>query len=462
MADWMGMCRSAKKPAPRTFAREEIEIHNKVNDIWIVISGKVYDVTLFMKYHPGGEGILMTCAGKDATIMYNKYHSYVQAEAMMGPFCLGTYDPRKKYEAPPAYMPLNTGPESKFSMSKPEVRQPSKTPWKKGDPLTKEIIKQRCTAEELWLIIYGKVYDVTHFCSNHPGGGDILLNNGGKDCSTAFDKYHSAKAKEQLMQYYIGDVKNASGSLLTATSTAPPKFGKKPSGGAGYAPPGEPVQKLKITTHEPISHDTVRIVVESSNTDRIPLCGHIRLHDTAGNSRSYTPVNDANNTLEFIIKKYSSGVLSTYLHGLKEGEMLELSGPFRGRFQQLEKTRKYVLLAGGTGIAPFVPLLKKVANDENLSAEVLYSNRTRGDVLLPLDEFVSSRVKVRHFFTQEKEGSQEKDGRHETFGKITADAFNDVTAAADDVQAVLCGPPAFNEDLGKMLTSLGYAVTKLE
>ena len=39
----------------KQFTREEIEKHNKDNDCWIVINGKVYDATSVLDWHPGGK-----------------------------------------------------------------------------------------------------------------------------------------------------------------------------------------------------------------------------------------------------------------------------------------------------------------------------------------------------------------------------------------------------------------------
>jgi L-lactate dehydrogenase (cytochrome) len=60
---------------------EEVQKHNKQSDCWVVIDvgfslcrridanhqGNVYDVTDFIENHPGGAGIIVQNAGKDAT-----------------------------------------------------------------------------------------------------------------------------------------------------------------------------------------------------------------------------------------------------------------------------------------------------------------------------------------------------------------------------------------------------------
>jgi cytochrome b involved in lipid metabolism len=50
----------------------EIEQHVEVGDCWIVIEGRVYDVSEFMIRHPGGRWIILAQAGKDATAAFLK------------------------------------------------------------------------------------------------------------------------------------------------------------------------------------------------------------------------------------------------------------------------------------------------------------------------------------------------------------------------------------------------------
>jgi len=53
---------------------EDVAKHSTDADAWIVIDGKVYDVTKFAKVHPGGAGILRLYAGKDATTEFFAMH----------------------------------------------------------------------------------------------------------------------------------------------------------------------------------------------------------------------------------------------------------------------------------------------------------------------------------------------------------------------------------------------------
>jgi len=55
------------------------------------------------------------------------------------------------------------------------------------------------------MIIDGKVYDVTKFVDQHPGGVDTLLGVAGDDGSAEFKAVgHSDGAKAQLAEFLIG------------------------------------------------------------------------------------------------------------------------------------------------------------------------------------------------------------------------------------------------------------------
>jgi cytochrome b involved in lipid metabolism len=68
-------------------------MHARVGDCWIVIKGIVYDITSYVKKHPGGN-VIMEGAGKDGTALYNKHHPWVNAAFVLKGMAVGKLDER--------------------------------------------------------------------------------------------------------------------------------------------------------------------------------------------------------------------------------------------------------------------------------------------------------------------------------------------------------------------------------
>ncbi|KAL5043098.1 hypothetical protein BDW71DRAFT_216539 [Aspergillus fruticulosus] len=72
---------------------------------------------------------------------------------------------------------------------------------------TLEQVKAHCTQDDVWIILHNKVYDVTKYLEDHPGGSAALVEVAGADATEAFEEIgHSDEAREQLEPYYIGDL----------------------------------------------------------------------------------------------------------------------------------------------------------------------------------------------------------------------------------------------------------------
>ena len=72
-----------------TYTMEEVNKHTTKQDCWIVIRGMVYDVTDFLKVHPGGSNIIISVAGEDATEYFEELHREEVLEGVGKQYIIG-------------------------------------------------------------------------------------------------------------------------------------------------------------------------------------------------------------------------------------------------------------------------------------------------------------------------------------------------------------------------------------
>uniref|UniRef100_A0A1J3GRL2 Cytochrome B5 isoform C n=1 Tax=Noccaea caerulescens TaxID=107243 RepID=A0A1J3GRL2_NOCCA len=70
----------------------DVAKHKCKNDCWILIHGKVYDISTFMDEHPGGDNVLLAVTGKDASIDYDDVKHSNEAKETMKKYCIGDID----------------------------------------------------------------------------------------------------------------------------------------------------------------------------------------------------------------------------------------------------------------------------------------------------------------------------------------------------------------------------------
>jgi len=73
--------------------------------------------------------------------------------------------------------------------------------------ITRANLALHTTKESLWISIDGKVFDVTSFQPNHPGGVDNILYNGGRDATKIFYASHGPHVTTRQLRY-IGRLVN--------------------------------------------------------------------------------------------------------------------------------------------------------------------------------------------------------------------------------------------------------------
>jgi len=159
--------------------------HNSKESCWIVINGKVLDVTKFMSDHPGGELSILTFAGKDASEEFGMIHP---------PDVIGKYAADTIIGEIGGALPLVATIPAKVSAAQETLNTLADTSGSSaeadGGCLTMDVVAKHNSKESCWVVIDGKVLDVTKFLTEHPGGELSILTFAGKDATEEFGMIH--------------------------------------------------------------------------------------------------------------------------------------------------------------------------------------------------------------------------------------------------------------------------------
>ncbi|KAI5662753.1 hypothetical protein M9H77_22076 [Catharanthus roseus] len=61
---------------------------------------------------------------------------------------------------------------------------------------------------DCWIIIKDKVYDVTSYVEEHPGGDAILVHAGDDSTEGFFGPQHATRVFDMIEDFYIGDLQS--------------------------------------------------------------------------------------------------------------------------------------------------------------------------------------------------------------------------------------------------------------
>ncbi len=189
--------------------------HNTAEDCWLLINDKVYDVTSYLRLHPGGRAIIIPFCGKDATQAFNTQagqgsHSSFATEQLAA-FYIGDLGMALTVPADQLAANVNTTTTTLNTNVPPVPSTTISQPVAATVELDAVTVSRHDNVNDCWLIISGGVYDVTNYLSQHPGGRSIILPFCGKDATQAFNTKagqgsHSSFAVNELALFKIGDL----------------------------------------------------------------------------------------------------------------------------------------------------------------------------------------------------------------------------------------------------------------
>jgi len=155
---------------------------------------------------------------------------------------------------------------------------------------------------------------------------------------------------------------------------------------------------FKLKKILPYNHNTAHFVFELPNNEPslLPVASCLlvkasdpeALKDANGNPvvRPYTPVSppDTPGELTLLIKRYEQGLMSKYIHSLKEGSTLSIKGPILKFPYKANEFDQVALIGGGSGITPLYQLLDHALSEPSNRTKftLIYANVSPSDILI--------------------------------------------------------------------------------
>ncbi len=160
--------------------------------------------------------------------------------------------------------------------------------------------------------------------------------------------------------------------------------------------------------------------------------------------------------VELVVERLEDGEVSPYLTDeLRAGDLLELRGPVGGYFVwPAETDRPVQLVAGGSGVVPFLAMLGHHRRTGSaVPVRLLYSARAIDD-LIGRTELEQPQPEVTVSVTLTRGAPSDWTG---LTGRVDAALLAEHTIpAAQQPHVLVCGPTAFVETVARGLTELGH------
>nr|CAD7444635.1 unnamed protein product [Timema bartmani] len=434
LMDWVRLGQSGKdltgvKGVLQDVTVAQLAKHNKRHDAWLAIRGRVYNVSHYMDFHPGGEEELMRGVGKDATDLFNQVHAWVNFESLLQKCLVGRLRKNegskvdlgvllfgsKKSNAGAKQVPVLPGP-TVAEDSKPKGRVPVPMDWFQKQDVVSVVYytKVTCPVVEVRLVddrdlsVYVRL-----------GGTYTLLSHLSLEeevswpCKVSTND-DTGKIELQLVKKLpklwarLGAECSDNGTMHSNTDVFAPFL---------------PYIVAGVT---PVTHNTKLLVLRRRDCAyrTVPIGHHVRVRSNiqvvAALCPSFVPPEWQPDALCLMVKEYPAGALTPWLCSLCPGDTVELSGP-EGSFSTklLAEMTSLYLVAAGTGLTPMLAL-------------IVWALEGRG----------SRRFTVTHVLS---EASDDWVGRR---GHIDESFLQELLPdiASDPTQFVcVCGPTAFTE-----------------
>lgn len=158
---------------------------------------------------------------------------------------------------------------------------------------------------------------------------------------------------------------------------------------------------------------------------------------------------EAGNRFELCLNRVEDGLFSPMLFAMQPGDAVDLAGPL-GYFHWREPARESILVATGTGIAPFRGMLQEPLPDAPVT--LIFGVRYEQNLMYREEfEALAANAPNFRFLPVLSRGSEDWKGRRGHVQQYVLEALGNKR----DVNIYMCGMKAMVDDLRQQLKALG-------
>lgn len=429
----------------------------------MLTSDPVYNVTEYVRDHPGGVDVLIDSAGKDATEGYDDVGHSEDADEILRSYAIGiAADSSKARKAKAVKLVQQTTPLPNSAQASPSSSATA----------LKAVIASAAIAAPTYYASQRGLFSQIPF-DRLPALALISGNTSGSSHSPFIKGFAIATVLSSIAFAVVGKelakfthVEEGFGRYPPYRKSRPRIAPANPHLAKGFLDAKEykPLKVSKITKLSPNVFKYTFALPAPRDVIGLPIGQHVAIKATIEGktvTRSYTPTSNNIDTgvLELVIKIYPDGALTgKYFANLKVGDEVLFRGP-KGAMKYTTGHCKHIgMIAGGTGITPMYALIRAICEDprDTTSISLVYANRTEEDILLRSELETFARRYPKNFkawFMLDQPPANWNGGS----GFVTRDVMKErLPTAGPDTKVMLCGPPGMVGAAKKGLVELGF------
>ena len=204
------------------------------------------------------------------------------------------------------------------------------------------------------------------------------------------------------------------------------------------------VKEIRFKLEEP---DNIKFKPGQYIQFHIPSKGETIYRAYSISSRPSTP-----GEVELIVRLVPGGIGSTYIHNLKEGDEVTISGPYGEFFLQENSPQDIICVGGGAGMAPLKSLIYSLFESKSDRKVELYFGVRATEDLFYIGEFDKLKEKHPNFnycYALSSPGETDEWNGEKGFIHLVLEKL---LTGGHKKEAYLCGPPIMIDAVIKVLT----------